>query len=196
MKHIALIFSLTSLLAGCSVAAGDSNDPQDVDYGAQAAGCDGEGMRRCIAGGGGGGCAKYCIPQCRDTVAACIRGGGGGGCASRCRDGDVSGSGSSTTFDTARCSDPNVAWQFMTWVKQEPNAFTPGERLCWCKSWHKIKNANGYNNDLTSRAAQLLCWGSTDGSIGLPNGDGDGAFPPGAAMAIYCQLNPTYSGCR
>lgn len=199
MKLAALLVAFAPLLAACTVAPEDGAENADgTEYEAEAAGCDGIALRRCVDAGGGGGCSKHCIPQCRDRVASCIRGGGGAGCMSRCRDGDVTGGGSTGSggFDTSRCSDPGVATQFMTWVQQNPSSFTANERLCWCRHWHKIKNANGYDNALTSRAAQLMCWGSTDGSVSLPNGDGKGGFPPGAAMAIYCQLNPNYSACR
>lgn len=191
MKYAAL-FALATVVAACSASP---TEPPPSTMSAALGGCDGDAFRRCLDGNGGGGCAKYCLSECRDEVAACVRGGGGAGCMSRCRDGDVTSGGGSSEFDTSTCSDPGRATTFMGWVHQDASEYTAGERLCWCKSWHKIKSVNGYSDDVTSRATQLLCYGSADGSIGLPNGDGDGEFPPGVAMAIYCQLNPAYSGC-
>ena len=46
--------------------------------------CDTGSFDRCIDGGGGGGCAKYCPGSCRSAVESCARGGGGKGCADRC----------------------------------------------------------------------------------------------------------------
>ncbi len=194
---LAACAALGALVTACGAPVVD--DPLESATTALS-GCDGNAFRACLASGGGGGCAKYCLLECRPVVSSCVRGGGGAGCMSRCRDGDVtgtpSGGGGTTSFDTSTCVDPQRARTFMGWVHQDANGFTRGERLCWCTNWHKIKYANGYSDDLTSRVAQLLCFGSGDGSVSLPNGDGDGAIPPGAALAIYCQLNPTSSGCR
>lgn len=194
MIRLAALLLAVAPLVACSVGAADA-PAEEADFESQAAGCDGNGLRSCLARAPRDGtCANWCIPQCRTTVASCIRGGGGAPCMSRCRDGDVTqGSG----FDTSRCGEFGRAWEFMSWVDRDARSYTAMERQCWCRHWHRIKAANpAYSKDLVSRAAQLMCWGSPDGSVSLPNGDGKGGLPPGAAMAIYCQLNPRYSACR
>ena len=197
MKHGAFFMwalAAATATAACGASPTDADSEPEVESSSDAlSGCDGNAVRACLASNGGGGCAKHCIAQCRTSVGACMRGGGGAGCMSRCRDGDVTapvGGGGGTCKDSARNTS------FMRGIQQNPSSFTAGERTCWCNHWQKIKDANGYGNETTSRAAQLMCWGSTDGSVSLPNSDGLGSFPPGSAMAIYCQLNPSYSGCR